>query len=241
MPRALMGTPDISLILTRPALATRRFSRQLPEALTNRLTVVQSPLLAIVPVEVQIEISPNDAVIFTSANAVRFGPAGEGRRAFCVGQATTAAAHEAGWHAIFAGETADVLVIFLQSYPLSSRVWHLAGRHTRGRVVERLRERGVHTGQVIVYDQEFRSLTNEARAALCGANPVVVPIFSPRTALRFAQDCPKNAHPYVVALSPAVAEPLADLPLRILEVADSPTAQSMVSAVEKLVARISLG
>lgn len=236
-----MGTPPMSLILTRPARANVRFVDQLPDALRDRLTIIESPLIEILPVEAKVAIGPEDAVIFTSANGVRFAPDGQGRRAFCVGPATTTAAREAGWNAVCKGETADALVAALLAKPLSGQTWHLAGRHTRGQVAERLSQSGMQVTRVTLYDQRFTSLTPGACTALTGPDPVLVAVFSPRTATRFAQDCPKNAQPHVLTLSAAVAEPLRHLPLKALEIADHPTAEAMVARLEKLVARVSLG
>ncbi|MCV3269975.1 uroporphyrinogen-III synthase [Roseobacter sinensis] len=236
-----MGTPPLSLILTRPTRANQRFADQLPGALRDRVRIILSPLIEIVPVEAALTIAPEDAVIFTSANAVRFAPRGAGRRAFCVGAATTEAARSAGWQATFSGQTADALVASLGSELPTSPLWHLAGRYTRGQVAERLSAQGLSVQRRTVYDQALLSLTAEARACLAGSDPVIVAVFSPRTAMGFARDCPVTAHPSVAALSVAVAEPLAHLPLKALEIAEEPTAEAMVRCLEKLVARVSLG
>ncbi|WP_299672521.1 uroporphyrinogen-III synthase [uncultured Roseobacter sp.] len=236
-----MGTPPIPLIMTRPSQANTRFIGQLPGALRSQVDVIESPLIEIVPVTTDIVIDVDDAVIFTSANAIPFAPDAKGRRAFCVGEATTSAAHEAGWQAIFAGQDADALVVFLSAYPLSAQIWHISGRHTRGQVAERLCNAGMSVRRITVYDQDLCDLTPEANAVLQGTDPVIVPLFSPRTAASFVQSCPKNAQPYVAALSAAVAEPLSGLPLKALEIADYPSAAAMIRSLEKLVADVSLG
>lgn len=236
-----MDPAKIPLILTRPAAANARFAEQLPESLRSRCAVVQSPLLAIVPVEVDYEVGPEDAVIFTSSAAVPLVPPGRDRRAFCVGEATTAAAHQAGWHAIFCGETSEALLAFLAAYPLRARTWHLAGRHTRGQIAERLTSAGLDVARVAVYDQELVSLSDEAQAVLHGNDPVLVPMFSPRTAAHFARNVTTPQALYLLALSPAVAEPLEQLDVQTLEIAESPTAEAMICGLEKLVAQISLG
>ncbi|GFE49391.1 uroporphyrinogen III methyltransferase [Roseobacter cerasinus] len=236
-----MDPAKIPLLLTRPAAANARFADQLTEPLRRRCTLVESPLLEIVQVDVDYKVGPEDAVIFTSSAAIPLVPPGQDRRAFCVGEATTATAHQAGWHAIFCGETSEALVAFLGAYPLRARMWHLAGRHTRGHIAERLISTGLDVTRVTVYDQELVSLNDAARTLLRGNDPVLVPLFSPRTASHFAQNLVKPQALHILALSPAVAEPLKRLDAQTLEIAENPTAEAMIRSLEKLVAQVSLG
>ncbi|MEP2642669.1 uroporphyrinogen-III synthase [Roseobacter sp.] len=236
-----MRTPRISLIMTRPARANTQFIDQLSEDMQARLDIVESPLINVVSVRADYAVGPDESVIFSSANGVRHAPAGRDRRAFCVGHATTKTAHNAGWHAIFAGETAEALVVFLTAYPIRSHIWHLAGRHTRGEIAETLNAQGISATRITTYDQTRLPLTDQAIEVLGGSDPVVVPLFSPRTAVQFVQECPKTARPHVVALSEAVAEPLAHFKLKTLDISSRPTAAEMICSLEKTVARISLG
>lgn len=236
-----MSTPPIPLIMTRPAEANARFVGDLPTSLRQRFQVIDTPLIRIVAVDPAPAIAPEDAVVFTSANGVRFAPPGQGRAAYCVGQRTTAAARLAGWQAIFAGETSDKLVASLSVERRLPHLWHLAGRHTRGRIAERLSAEGRDVTRVTLYDQVLQPLTDQARAVLIGEMPVIVPLFSPRTAAWFAEVCPPAARPHIIALSADVATPLADSTLSSLEIAARPDAAALVDCLEKRVGRISLG
>lgn len=236
-----MGTAPIPLIMTRPVEANARFIRQLPAPLSERLEVIESPLVEIVSESADFEIAVGEAVIFTSTNGVRYAPEGQGRQAFCVGQRTTEVANAAGWDGVFCGQTSDALVSSLLENPLSIRLWHVAGRHTRGQIAERLTAGGLQVTRVAVYDQVLRPLTLQAKSVLQQEKTVILPIFSPRTATQFAQDCPAGAHPHIVALSEAVAAPMAQLNCASFEIAATPDAQAVVKCLEKLVARISLG
>lgn len=241
MPGGSMGTPAISMIMTRPAAANARFIGQLRPDLRRQLTLIESPLIDIVPVPAALDIKADDAVIFTSENGVRFAPNGQGRQAFCVGHATTQAAGDAGWQAVFCGETSEALVVFLTAQPSGYPRWHIAGKHTRGRVMERLAKVGRSVTRVTVYDQALRPLTKQAKGALVQSDPVIVPIFSPRTARQFVQECPGGARPHLLAFSEAVAAPMADLDVASLEIVPNPDVQTMLACLEKRVARISLG
>ena len=236
-----MGDAPIPLIMTRPAEASGRFVDQLPGSLAQKLAVIDSPLVEIVPETTTREINAGTAVIFTSSNGVRFAPKGQGRLAFCVGPHTTEAARRAGWDSTCCGETSDALVAALVAQPPAADLLHISGRHTRGQIIERLGAQGLNVARMVVYDQVLHPLTPRARAVLEEAKPAIVPIFSPRTAAQFAQECPEDARPYVIALSDSVAEPLSDLRLAALEITARPDAAAMVDSLEKLVARISLG
>ncbi|WP_195821067.1 uroporphyrinogen-III synthase [Roseobacter sp. MH60115] len=241
MPRVFMGTAPIPLIMTRPVEANARFVAQLPMSLSGRLAVIESPLIEIVPERADFEIGAGEAVIFTSANGVRHAPGGQGRQAFCVGQRTTEAAGAAGWESVFCGQTSDALVSSLLAAPPTARLWHLAGRHTRGQIAERLTAGGLPVTRITVYDQALRPLTSQAKSVLQHGNPVILPVFSPRTAAQFAQECPADACPHIVALSEAVAAAMTHLNYASLEITSMPDAQTVVKCLEKVVARISLG
>lgn len=241
MPGGLMGTPAITLIMTRPAAANDRFVSQLPAYLMRQLIVIESPLIDIVAADATVDIKAEDAIIFTSANGVRCAPRGEGQRAFCIGEVTRQAADNAGWQAVCCGGTSDALVAYLIAHPVKSPIWHAAGRHTRGRVAERLGYAGMNVTRVTVYDQALKPLTRQARDALEHASVVIVPVFSPRTARQFATECPMMAYPHVLALSQAVADPMLGLNVASFDIATRPDAKAMVQCLEKTVARISLG
>ncbi|WP_299735894.1 uroporphyrinogen-III synthase [uncultured Roseobacter sp.] len=236
-----MGAARIPVIMTRPSGSNERFVGQMPDALRRRLQVIHSPLIEITRCDANLALGDGDAVIFTSSNGVRFAPEGQGRRAYCLGEATTRAAADAGWQSLFMGETARNLIKALLAQPPDVTIWHLSGVHVRGNISEELCRAGIDAHRVALYDQRKIALSDAALAQLTTPEPVIVPIFSPRTAAQFAENCPGTATPCLIALSAAVAEPLAILPAARLEIAPAPTAQAMIQALEKLVSRISLG
>ncbi|MBW4706680.1 uroporphyrinogen-III synthase [Roseobacter sp. YSTF-M11] len=236
-----MGATTIPLLMTRPAGSNEQFIDGAPPELISRFRAVLSPLIEIVGSRVDLEIPVNDGVIFTSANGVSFGPSGAGRPAYCIGQATTRAASQAGWDSQCAGANADALIRFLIDRKPDRKLWHLSGVYSRGAVREKLCAAGLTVERRVVYDQQHVPMTQEARALLTGPDPVVVPLFSPRTAAHFVRACPRDARPYVVALSSAVAEPVSTLDVSSVDVAEQPTAEAMWHAIEKVGVRITLG
>jgi hypothetical protein len=84
-----------------------------------------------------------------------------------------------------AGACADALVARLGGTARPALV-HLRGRHQRGDVAERLGPRATIRAAHVVYDQ----VALPARRGLCrgaGARPLIVPLFSPRSADLFAE------------------------------------------------------
>ena len=71
---------------------------------------------------------------------------------------------------------------------------------------------------------------------LAGIAPIIVPLFSPRTAQIFvaAAEPITNAPLYVVALSAAVAWALGGLQVARLETAAQPTAEAMIAAIGQI-------
>lgn len=231
--------PRFNLLLTRPLAGSKAFWQTLAPEISKSLIPILSPLIEIVPVDCVPYIE--GSVIFTSVNGVENSPKGDGRIAFCVGEVTTKAAAAFGWDAFQKGETAQQLIIALSKMPDKSVFTHLAGVHTRGNIAERLSGNGHIARHIAVYDQLKRRFSTEANEALVSNFPLLVPLFSPRTALGFvAQDCGR-APLHIIALSEDVADPVRGLDWETLTVCETPTRTAMVDELQKVVAGMTLG
>jgi uroporphyrinogen-III synthase len=219
-----------ALLLTRPAEASARFAAQVREQVPG-VRVVISPLMA---PEFLAPVLPDDwdGVLFTAETGVaglarltdRRGPA------VCVGLRTAQAAQGAGWTAQALGGDAEGMVGGLMAAPLQGHWLHARGVDAAGSLGARLRAAGMHVTEVIVYDQRPQPLSDAARAVLCGADPVTVAVFSPRSARIFvAQAGVVTAPLQAVAISPAAA--LALDGLCPVQVAAAPDAPAMLAAV----------
>ncbi len=200
-----------------------------------------SPLMDIVPTGATPDLQEVRGVIFTSANGVRFGGAGRDLPTFCVGAVTTAAAIKAGWAARQSGDTAENLVETLVAERPAGPMLHIGGVHRRGDVAGRLTRAGIATRSVDVYEQVMLPLTPEAKAALTGPGPVVVPLYSPRAAAHFAGLVPPTAQLHIVAISAAAMAETLDLAATSRIVAPEPNAQSMGDTVANLLRRVEAG
>lgn len=227
------------LLLTRPRPASERFWAALPGELRAGLRCVISPLLEIRYAAEVPNLSGYDALIATSAQAIAAltdaaAPLPPGLPCYAVGDATAQAAQKAGLTAISADGDADTLVAMVAQQAAGQRVLHLHGTHTRGDVVAHLRALDVQAESVAVYDQHACPLGAEAKQALSGQAPVLVALFSPRTAALFAADYGGTAPLYVACMSAAVAHEIMALSPRRVETALRPTALDMAKVVGSL-------
>lgn len=170
--------PDATLLLTRPLPASLRFHEELKAAGVSCPAVI-SPLIRIEPLPVG-DLSADVGLIFTSENGVRASGAVAGR-AWVVGSRTAQAAREAGLTVKHVAPDADALVAYLLANRPDCPLLHLRGEHARGEIAKR-----VDAGEQVVYRQHEMRLSDEALALLAGGGTVIVPLFSPRTAMLLA-------------------------------------------------------
>lgn len=190
------------LIVTRPAAQSASFAREIAALWDGPLRIIQSPLIEIVFYAPHMD--QPDAVIFTSANGVT--AAGlldlpKGLTAWCVGEKTGQIAAKAGFDPVIGPGDADGLARKIIADAPKGRLLHIRGRHTRGEICEKLTAAGLHCHDVIAYDQKALPLSAEAVKALGGTDPVVFPLFSPRTATILTMQGPFAAHVHGVAIS----------------------------------------
>ena len=215
------------LIVTRPAPDGQSFAAAVEKALGEPGYTILSPAFTIAPCAAE---PPPDyaALIFTSGNgvaqAVRLGA--RSVPAFCVGDRTADRARAAGFDATSAGGDADALVAHLMNIRPTTPLVHVTGAERRGAVAERLTEAGMPCQTVVAYRQDPMGPTPALDAAAGGTRPVVVPVFSPRSALPIlALDWHAPLH--VVAMSAAVAEATAGVHPDTMTISEEPTGNGM--------------
>lgn len=223
-------TPQMPIILlTRPKAAARSFAAQLA-GLAAELVI--SPVQRIEKTRFEMPERITGA-IFTSGNAVAMMD-GQDLPAWCVGAATARAARDKGWRAISADGDAEGLLRRILADAPPAPLAHFRGEFARGDLARRLTEAGLTTHDIIVYRQSSKRLSQTARGYLGGKSPVIVPLFSPRSAVQLVQQGPFSAPLYVVAISNAVAAEAAALAARQVHVAARPDAAAMVAAIRQV-------
>lgn len=230
------------LLLTRPEPAARRVVDQLQQA-GARFHPILSPLIGIEITGPLPDMDDARGVIFTSANGVRaYGELG-GRRdlvAYTVGAKTAQAARDLGMVAQSADGNAETLIAWLKDRRPDGPLVHVRGRFSRGDVAGRLSAAGIATRAAIVYDQPEIAPSADARAALGGNLPVVVPLYSPRSAALLGKMQIK-APLLVAALSEAVANAASALHITELRIAPRPDSGALLPLVVELLAHAQAG
>ena len=223
-----------TVLLTRPAAQSASFAQSL-QARVEGLRVIVSPLMTTVFLTVTLPKEPLQGVVLTSQTGAE--AAGRLRTqlpdlAYCVGDRTAQVAREAGFRVQSAqGDAEALLALILREKPQA--LIHLRGREARGDLAQRLSAAGVFTQERVVYAQDAQPLSDEAVAVLSGKAPVLVPLFSPRSAEILGaawQGLTTHAPLVVVAISQAVAEAAAFCPTKPV-LSAHPDAPSMLDAV----------
>jgi uroporphyrinogen-III synthase len=187
------------------------------------------------------------ALLFTSANGVRAFTAASARRdfrAFAVGDATAAAAHDSGFAEVTsAGGAVDDLVklVIGRLKPKAGALFHAAASVTAGDLQGLLEAAGFTVRRAVLYEAaEAERLSDPTRAAIAQREIDAALFFSPRTAaafVRLAADLEEGCkHMVAVALSSAVAERLAPLPWRRIAVAAAPNETALLAALDSSMA-----
>lgn len=181
------------------------------DALTARGVPIEgavvSPAIRIVGLGPKVKVASDTAAVFTSRHAVTRTEPSLGAVAYCVGDATAQAAQSQGYVPIIAGGTADDLLERLLKEPPKQKLVYCHGTHVQRDLVQPLRQAHITIDAHCVYDQPACRPTKDAIALLAGQEPIVLPLFSARTAeivAKWSKD--SGARIYAVALSAAVAK-----------------------------------
>lgn len=229
----------VPVLLTRPEAEAHAFASALIARFDRKLLTVIAPLMAPRFLSPPVPSDRFVGVVFSSASGV------EGARrlgvnlpslAYCVGRKTAATAKAAGFQARSADGNADALVAAILAERPMGKLLYIHGVDSRGEVAERLNTEGVTTVSLQAYIQVSHPLSVEAIALLRQSGDVILPLFSPRSAVLFLEAKPTEtqASLHIAAMSTAVAEALGDLPCSAIAVARKPDAEGMLDAVGSL-------
>ena len=230
------------LLLTRPKEQGAGFAAAIAGQFGEKLRLIDSPLLAPRFFAPTFPSLPYSAIILTSKTGVEgYRRLGEVKSSlpklvFCVGQSTADAARSQGLQpSIEAINAADLITQITHLRP-DGPLLHLRGQDSRGDVAGNLNSAGIDTKSAIVYVQDPQPFTQEAVAVLQQSAPVIVPLFSPRTARIFTSElkrCCGISPLLIVALSKEVASEATSLAAQI-KIAATPDADAVLDALSDL-------
>lgn len=226
------------ILLTRPRAQSERFAASCRARFGERVALAIAPLQEIEAMGAAPDLSGIGSLIFTSENGVLALAGTSPRRdlpAYCVGDRTAEAARAAGFEAVSAGGTAEDLVAMIAAAPPEAPMLHVHGRHLAADVAAMLRDRGIAASGVALYDQVAQPAPPELAAALAHIGPVLVPLFSPRSAALFAAAAAGRAGPglRVICMSDKVLASLPPAFSACAETAGHPDAEAMLDALAR--------
>lgn len=227
----------IPTLLTRPQAQSDRFAAALAARFGSALAITISPLISPHLLTPDLLPRPYTGLILTSETGALSTTrlANLPIRAYCVGDRTAATARNLGLTALSADGDATTLVALIRSTAEPGPLLHLRGTDARGDIAATLTAAGIPTDEAITYDQRPHPLSPQGRALLNGPHPVLLPLFSPRTATLLAAQGPFKAPLLVAALSPAVAQAAAPLAPARQATADAPNADALLTAISTFI------
>jgi len=193
--------------------------------------VLCSPLMRIEPAGVLPQLRGDETLIFTSRQGVAGFSGLTARRdlpCYAVGDATAQAARDAGMTAIAGGGDATALLQRIAKDGARGPFLHLRGAHVATDIVAALRDAGHAARDAILYAQVPQPLTAQARAALAGHDPVLLPLMSPRSGQLFFAEAEAPVAPlFIAAISANAARTVPVGVARMVRVAATPDAQAI--------------
>ena len=222
-----------TLLLTRPLPQSQDFLAACEAAAGHPIPAVLAPLSEVLSLPA---VLPQGDLILTSGRSVEVLGRLDGRRAWCVGDRTAELARRAGANAVSAGGNQDDLLALLLKHRPQPLV-HPHGTHRRGGLREELAKGGLNVTELAVYQIRDLPLSKTAAQLLNGHDPVILPIFSPRSGAILAA-LQHSAPLSIIAISSPAAAAFA-VRARV-DVAAFPDSAAMVRAVLRRVGNLSL-
>ncbi len=225
------------LLLTRPEAAAKRFAAAFRAQVGADWPVVLSPLMDTAWLSPRLDLEGFVGLIFTSENAVQ----GYCRlqsirnlRAWCVGARTAEVARMAGFDAVEGPGDALGLAAVIRQAGTAGRLLWPHGQQISVDIAKILNAGGPETVSVVVYGQKAQKPTEMARALMAGSDPVLLPLFSARSALLAQAAFAGHRAPlWIAALSRTVAEACAPLGASRLSVSARPDSESLLATLKE--------
>ncbi|MCF2871518.1 uroporphyrinogen-III synthase [Octadecabacter sp. G9-8] len=222
-----------TVLITRPRVASERFSVALA-----RVAGPFRPLIvpAFELVATGARIPDFEAAVFTSRAGVAFAPKGNGRVAYCVGDATADAARQAGYTAISAGGSAQDLCAVILARGALEKLVHIRGEVSIGDVSTVLTSGGLVCAEIVAYRKDVVPVDGSVLGILQSVEHLIFPVFSAETVSILIDWQFDFSGAHVVTISDSVGEAAVGMSPASITVSDHPNLQSMVAQTAGLIA-----
>lgn len=234
-----MKDPRPPLILTRPLAASERFAAAFRTRFGADWPVILSPLMRVEFLSPDLPSSPVDHLVFTSETAVAaYARLARDHHAtaWCVGPSTAAAARSAGFVVKDAAGDGRRLAMMIKSSHVAGRILWPHGTDVAHDIAADLAADGIATDSLVVYAQATLNPSPAAIVLMNGAEPLLLPLFSPRSARLAVRAFGRATAPLLVAaLSPAIAAAASPLRSRRMTTAARPDSESLLEAMAVLI------
>ncbi len=222
-----------SVLLTRPAPQSKRWAELLSSEFGDTLSVTISPVIEVETLDVALPEAAFNGVIFTSANAVTsFAQLSADRtlKAYCVGDRTASVATAHGFEASSAAGTVDDLASLVLRDVRSGTFLYPHGAHTARDLAGIFASTKVTINDIVTYRQTPQTLNSKAISLLSARGPVLIPLFSPRSAEIFVSNLSQNMKSDQIAIcfSEAVREKASVWRFSEVRVCPHPTQGEMI-------------
>lgn len=218
-----------TLLITRPAPQDAQFADQLRVRVGCNVPVILSPVLCIEATGAAVDPNGVEALIVTSRHALEHIPQTD-LPVWLVGPKLAELAEDKGLRVAHVAEDGTALAAAIGVESPGAPLLHVRGDHVALDLAGDLRAGGIACEDVVVYRQVAQPLSAAARSALTGESPVVLPLFSPRSAALVFDGGHITAPVVVAALSDAVAGKVPRGAARDIIVAQRPRMAAMLDA-----------
>jgi len=233
-----MSVPATTILITRPKAQALQFAGDLRQRFGVDLGIEITPLLKIAAVKTVDDLQGVGHLIFTSVNGVNAFASQYTRRdipSYCVGERTANMARGFGISAVSANGNADDLIRLIAGKhpPAAGTFLHVRGRFISLNIAQTLQDRGIKARELVLYDQIEQPMTEKTLAVLQDASPVLLPLFSPRTAEIFTKQTLQTDLSGVraICISQKVADKLDSARFHKVTIAAAPNGAAMIKCL----------
>lgn len=225
---------------TRPLKPTVWVTRTVPAAFKSAANWANAgyaaavgPILEVTKPRETPVLPPRDGVvIFTSSNAAKsFAEYTLNRQwsVVTVGFQTKHVCHDLGFRDVITanGRSEDVTRLILDTYTTDRPIYHCAGNHIRGTIIEDLKAKGYRAQRDLYY------LTSPVKELpkIDTSKLDYVTLYSPLAAKTLIEFAPDLTGVSVLSLSAAIDEAFGDYPCKARFIAQEPSEPSLIEAV----------